>query len=394
MKIAIYAQQLLEKALQAAKNLEPISLCGMFDAGVDYLFSLSVPYFSSELPKDIRVIAVDLSGVTSRESTQSELGFALAAELSDVAFEKTYLGLTKIIRAQAEQARILFDIYLGQDAPIDPEFFLFLNRLRNLLGWRFSYVLFMNTKNVFGASSQPVFDKVIKRNLVPILPRSPSDSLIIVNNYEERYGKNITETQRKRIVELSGGNSGLIKAMTLQALEDAKWDYPDMLDERLFFRLKGIVEDVPEPMRSLLVSLKKTQENSSQIVALVRFGYLFEERGNMRIFSPLIPSFIAKHIKETPHSEKIDRFRVDETILRLTLSQRKLLAHFEQHPGEIISKDTIAQILWGEDWADRYSDWAIDQLLSTLRERLASMKYKGKIVTKKGEGIVFLPKQL
>jgi hypothetical protein len=58
MKIAPYYQSLLEKAVQAAVSFEPITYMGMFDSGIDYLFTLLLPLLESELEKDTISVAV------------------------------------------------------------------------------------------------------------------------------------------------------------------------------------------------------------------------------------------------------------------------------------------------------------------------------------------------
>ncbi|MBM3209246.1 winged helix-turn-helix domain-containing protein [Candidatus Shapirobacteria bacterium] len=36
----------------------------------------------------------------------------------------------------------------------------------------------------------------------------------------------------------------------------------------------------------------------------------------------------------------------------------------------VISRDEIAEILWGKESYDKYSDWSIDQMISQLRKKL------------------------
>lgn len=52
-----------------------------------------------------------------------------------------------------------------------------------------------------------------------------------------------------------------------------------------------------------------------------------------------------------------------------------------------LSRDAVADILWGKQALDKYSDWAIDQLFSRLRKKLDSVGIGGdKIQTLKGKG--------
>lgn len=52
-----------------------------------------------------------------------------------------------------------------------------------------------------------------------------------------------------------------------------------------------------------------------------------------------------------------------------------------------ISRDTVANILWGKKAIEKYSDWAIDQLFSRLRKKLDAVGIGGdKVQTLKGKG--------
>lgn len=77
--------------------------------------------------------------------------------------------------------------------------------------------------------------------------------------------------------------------------------------------------------------------------------------------------------------------------VHLTANERavfELLQEFER----IVSRDTVAQIIWGNTWEDTYSDWAIDQLIHRLREKITQARLPFELKTKKGEGFILLRK--
>lgn len=376
MRIAPYYQKLLQEAVQVAKGMEPITFAGMFDSGVDYLFNLTIPLLATELEKETVPVAVDLSGLTTKEEIETELSFALSDVTPHASGPRDYFTITAQVRQLCATKKLVFVAYLGQDGGTDPQFFQFLGRLRNLLGWRFSYVLFVTTRLLFDPNYQrPLFDKVLKRNLVTVLPLDEENSDIVLANYEERYKKTLSQALRHHVLELAGGNPGLVKALYLQVSTTPSWKTPDILDERLYFRLEGIARDV--------------HERAHDKQPLRRFGYFVPNKSSSRWFSPLLSDFLKIYPTQGP-KPKEPPLASDGKLLHLTKSQRTLLAYLEGRSGELVTKDDIAKVLWGEAWADRYSDWAIDQLISTLREKLATIKHDGKIVTKKGEGIIFL----
>lgn len=70
-----------------------------------------------------------------------------------------------------------------------------------------------------------------------------------------------------------------------------------------------------------------------------------------------------------------------ETIL--TKSEQKVFDILLQKSDSIVSRDEIAQAVWGNNWLSKYSDWQIDRLIYLLRKKL-STKYKIKTLRNSG----------
>ncbi|OGK15276.1 hypothetical protein A2774_02525 [Candidatus Roizmanbacteria bacterium RIFCSPHIGHO2_01_FULL_39_12c] len=57
--------------------------------------------------------------------------------------------------------------------------------------------------------------------------------------------------------------------------------------------------------------------------------------------------------------------------------------------GSLVSRDEIAQAIWKIHWEDKYSDWAIDKIISRLRTSLTNLNLpKNIITTLKGRGFI------
>ena len=41
-----------------------------------------------------------------------------------------------------------------------------------------------------------------------------------------------------------------------------------------------------------------------------------------------------------------------------------------------LSRDEIAEIIWGKSWQSKYSDWALDKAISRLRRKINSPQYR------------------
>lgn len=80
------------------------------------------------------------------------------------------------------------------------------------------------------------------------------------------------------------------------------------------------------------------------------------------------------------------RFEVvnDENIPPLTAQQKLLFDYLHSHPGQVITRDEIAEVVWGNKYLEKYSDWAIDRCISNLKSKLSQTKYQ--ILTLRNRG--------
>lgn len=74
------------------------------------------------------------------------------------------------------------------------------------------------------------------------------------------------------------------------------------------------------------------------------------------------------------------------------LTGKELIVYtlFEKTPGEIVSKEKIAETMWGDDWEQNYSDWAIDKMISNIRKKLQECDSRAEIKVIKGEGFMLV----
>jgi len=375
MKIAPYYQSLLEENLQAVKSMEPITFCGMYDCGIDYLFSLSLPLLQAEYGNTHHLLVIDLSGLDTSVSIETELSYILSQYDSNIGSNLGYFDITKKFKQLASNKPMHLTVYGGQEDVLDKQFLLFLNRLRNLLGWQFSYTLLINAKNILQTSERSLLsDKVVFRNLIWVSPLDQGNSIVVINNYTQRYGFTPTKFELNKIIELSGGNPGLIKSLYLIA-KDGQLAESNLLDHRLIFRLRGITTDLGGMYTTI-----PTDHIYSET------GYVICDKSKRRWFT----SLLAKYIQNSPQHLQITGRNINQTLLSMTISQRKLLEYLEKNVGNIISREVIAKVIWGDNWEEKYSDWAIDQLISNLRKQMQTIKYKCKLITKRGEGIVLI----
>ena len=79
----------------------------------------------------------------------------------------------------------------------------------------------------------------------------------------------------------------------------------------------------------------------------------------------------------TDFKDYIDQFREENTDpialhASLTWQELELLELLQENREKSFSRDDIAKKLWKNEWTEKYSDWAIAQLVSQLRKKTSS----------------------
>lgn len=81
-------------------------------------------------------------------------------------------------------------------------------------------------------------------------------------------------------------------------------------------------------------------------------------------------------------------FRNKDISFLFTPQEKNILTVLLNRKGMLVERDSIAKALWKEEWQEKYSDWAIDKLISRLKTTLQSLGIPRNIIqVKKGRGI-------
>lgn len=57
-------------------------------------------------------------------------------------------------------------------------------------------------------------------------------------------------------------------------------------------------------------------------------------------------------------------------------AQEALLFEFLTEKKELVTRDQVAQKIWGAIWIEKYSDWAIDKLVSNLKKKIVDSNFR------------------
>ncbi len=385
MQLTPYNQDIINRAIKAASIVDPIVFCGMFNDGHDFLYANLVKQIAT-IKSDFVPVFLDLSACSTGKQTLDVLRTATIEHLKQkIPDSAGYDDLKILYRNICTNKTIILVLYTGQAAIVDKDLLLFISRLRDLKRFSFSYIWLACARIVFSLHQhtnaieyEELLTKLFLQHIHPLMPRDENNAMIIINNNENRYGK-LTSATKQVVLQLSGGHPGLIKTLVQQASEKPGWKTADLNDERLSSKINGILDDLPDSYKKTLFA-KSYTVNNPITKSLILYGYLKKSGTSYFPFTPLLDEYYTK-IKIIPNVN----------MLVLSSIQRKVIDYLETHAGVIIAKDVLAKIIWGETWQDKYSDWAIDQFISTFRDKLPIVRKSAKLITKKGEGYIYIP---
>ena len=183
----------------------------------------------------------------------------------------------------------------------------------------------------------------------------------------------------------------LIKANPQKKISDLV-EYPSIK-----FRIETIVNLLTDQEKNILIDLLNQKPNEK---IEKNYHYLFQTgiivKNNNHYVLPL------KLMEQVLTKVKIiNRLCLDvqENIVynnkiinhNFSINELRVIKLLLQKKGQLVSRDDIAKVIWQNDYFDHYSEWAIDKLLSRIRNHLIKLNLPKDIIrTKKGQGFILI----
>jgi DNA-binding winged helix-turn-helix (wHTH) protein len=252
-------------------------------------------------------------------------------------------------------------------------------------------------------------NEAIMQNILYIPLCSKKNREYIIDRLSKQYNVNVSEAQRKTILNLCGGHPYMIKVALrflahhsveetsdfkvgkllseyyeLQSVARGILDVRSEREKKVLLSIateKGVISDLREILTFLknLELIKETKEKGYQV-----FGQLFKDailnfsgkRSGEEITGNL-------QINKETGAVLINGKTVEEAFTRQEYS---VLSSFLKNDNKLFSRDEIGEVLWGKESYEKYSDWAIDQLMSKLRKKLKKFDSISHLTTVRGRG--------
>jgi hypothetical protein len=203
---------------------------------------------------------------------------------------------------------------------------------------------------------------------------------------------NLNDESKKRLYELTGGNPSLI--VSILDTDFMNLDIDELLkDYEVEWKLTEFWDSIGESNRRVLKAIasgenlqlnNRLQANFLEITKLVNL-----EKKNI---NPELIEFHAKKLVELDKQFAKDKniILVGDTKILLQEFSPQLSSTFKlfyENANQVVTREQIAEEIWGEEYLDKYSDYAIDKLISKLRSQLDEMGLGDDVIkTKKGVG--------
>lgn len=253
------------------------------------------------------------------------------------------------------------------------------------------------------------------QNLVFVSLLQDKDVDHVINFWTERLGVRLTDSERVLVKRLCGGMPYLISASVriVSNLDGSDRDlemiegilsshYETISAVRRIYKLRSPREK--EVLKKILAKEKISDKTSlDRLERLVKLGLVKKTEGGnygYKFFGELFEQVIGgqdvaddnKNMKVSSDSLCLDEATgtllfsgkpIDEKFTRQEYTVVKFLLN---ESGKLRSRDDIGEALWGKQSYEKYSDWAIDQLMSKIRRKLDSLNTKSRLVTIRGRG--------
>lgn len=255
--------------------------------------------------------------------------------------------------------------------------------------WQTHVLLFLHT-NITYPEFFADFSKrtTLCQNITITSRYAPEETDHFIKYLSYNWNVTLSPEQIRWIKDNAGGRFLIIKEVVRAVTQKPKITY-DELNQLSTLKIKGeanIASFLQKEQEVLILTadgqtipdtLQKEKEFLEQI-------YWIEEKDEKTILT--IP-YMQKLLKQMviPH-------KPSPSILSFTKTERNIYDYLQQREKEIVSREDIAKVLWGNESEEKYSDWAIDQAIHKLREKMEKEHMKYELKTKKGEGFVLITK--
>lgn len=317
-------------------------------------------------------------------------------------------GINILCSQQELQVILFFDEFDSVFGTFDPSLFRFLRGLWNAHDGRLSYIIAVsNTVDELRGDLTEIdhFYRLVRSNICELGPLCESDAREVIAQLAARRSLELSEAEATRIIELSGGHGGLIKAIlsllwgttyggNLKKLELTIRDEPAIQHE--CYKIWSSLSKHEQASLSFLAN--GNIGNHQRLYHLISRG-LLRKVGTPALFSPLFAEFLQKqspppasgtYICRSPRVVQLNGQRFES----LSELEFDVLCYLYEHRGHMCTKDELIRNVYRQRYNNLQggiSDETLQALISRLREKIEPDRMRPRyVITIRGEGYCFV----
>lgn len=217
---------------------------------------------------------------------------------------------------------------------------------------------------------------------------SASDAKMFTLYLCDKWQMKLSEKKANSIVRQCGGHFWFIKEAVRILRDSPTYSAENLLEhEAVRYRLSALNEFFDEKDRAIIYDPRTAQfPNHRQY--LEKIGLI---KNNTCTF-PLLFNYMHTHWKKVKMVLKNAKIYCNDVLIDQLFSktEKNILKYFLTHTHRPVPREDIGNIAWKDHVEEKYSDWAIDQIINRLRKKLQTLGIgKNAIKTVRSFGYTF-----
>lgn len=254
-------------------------------------------------------------------------------------------------------------------------------------------------------------NEAILQNVVYMSLLSDKDFEYVMDHLSFEYKVELTQAQKDLLVKLCGRHPYLLKTGVRCIANFSEEDKsPDRLEEALlnYYELQavskailGVRSDSEKKLLKLIAQEKSIPADAKEIVDfLLKIGLATKIDNNKLAVSGKIFKMVVlgqEGVEVSGSTDTGDGITIDKETGAIVMNKKAIeevftrqeyliLSAFLKNEEKLYSREEIGTVLWGKASYEKYSDWAIDQLVSKLRKKLDKLGTSSRVTTVRGRG--------
>ena len=303
-------------------------------------------------------------------------------------FEEVDAFDTAVTRLQAGSPTKLVLLVHGLDTAVragDTTALSYLNRLA--LKYPTISVLLLLCTDITDPSFASGFARyaVLNQNIAVVPRKGGAEGESFFHSLETLWGVRLSDEQRRWVEDNTDWSLRFIKEVYRQVERNPDLTYDELFTvPALEYKAQALLDNFLESQRDVILRVVfdepiPTELNHAlQYLLTIRWLHKREGDGKLALTVPYIDWYIRN--REAPASGSAKQ--------KLSPNEAAALAVLEAKQGMVVSRDELADGIWKDQAAEKYSDWAIDQIIHRLRRKTAGDHQRAQIEVERGRGFI------